>query len=167
MTIDPKQPDEARRADPRDVATIDDIMRALYEVISFAPGGGPDWPRLRSLFVEGARVIPPRAEGQAALQLMSVEEFIAASHSFFEENDGLTKGFYEADVARRVERFGSLAQVFSTYESRHTAGDREPFQRGINSIQLWNDGARWWVVTIFWETERGDNPIPARYLSPE
>jgi hypothetical protein len=36
--------------------------------------------------------------------------------------------------------------------------------RGINSFQLMNDGSRWWVVTIFWEAERPDNPIPARYL---
>jgi hypothetical protein len=27
-----------------------------------------------------------------------------------------------------------------------------------------NDGKRWWVVTIFWQAEGSDNPIPAKYL---
>jgi hypothetical protein len=54
--------------------------------------------------------------------------------------------------------------VFSSYESKRTAQDAKPFSRGINSIQLLNDGKRWYVVTIFWDSERPDNPIPAKYL---
>jgi hypothetical protein len=72
-------------------------------------------------------------------------------------------GFEERQIAMRVERFGCVAHAWSTYESRH-APDEEPFARGINSIQLYNDGTRWWVVTVFWDSERVDNPIPATYL---
>ena len=73
-------------------------------------------------------------------------------------------GFFEKEVARRVERFGNIAHVFSTYESRRHADDPQPFARGINSIQLMNDRNRWWVVTVFWQAERPENPIPAKYL---
>ena len=73
-------------------------------------------------------------------------------------------GFFEREIARRTERFGSVLHVFSTYESRRAASDAAPFARGINSIQLVNDGTRWWVVTILWDSERKDNPIPAAYL---
>ena len=34
-----------------------------------------------------------------------------------------------------------------------------------NSFQLYSDGTRWWVVTIFWDAETADKPIPAKYLS--
>jgi len=36
--------------------------------------------------------------------------------------------------------------------------------RGINSIQLMKHADRWWIVTVMWDQERPDNPIPARYL---
>ena len=57
--------------------------------------------------------------------------------------------------------------VFSTYESRHHANDSQPFVRGINSFQLFNDGTRWYVVTILWWGETPETPIPARYLVTE
>ena len=53
--------------------------------------------------------------------------------------------------------------MFSTYESRHAATDARPFQRGINSFQPMFDGHLWWVVTIYWQGERPDQPIPAQY----
>lgn len=55
-------------------------------------------------------------------------------------------------------------QVFSTYETRRNSTDQNP-TRGINSIQLFNDGTRWWVVTVYWAGERSDTPIPPRYLA--
>jgi hypothetical protein len=56
--------------------------------------------------------------------------------------------------------------VWSTYEGTFSAPDaprREPL-RGINSIQLANDGARWWIMSISWEAERPDSQLPAQYL---
>jgi hypothetical protein len=57
--------------------------------------------------------------------------------------------------------------VFSTYESKHKVDDKTPFARGINSFQLYNDGKRWWVLTIFWESETPENPIPQKYLKSQ
>jgi hypothetical protein len=74
-------------------------------------------------------------------------------------------GFFETEIARQVERYGGVVQAFSTYESRHKADDPKPFTRGINSIQLFDDGQRWWVVTVLWESERPENQIPAKYLT--
>ena len=71
--------------------------------------------------------------------------------------------FYEKEVARRVERFGHIVHVFSTYESRHDPAEA-PFARGINSFQLLFDGSRWWVVSVYWEAESGSVKIPAEYL---
>jgi hypothetical protein len=84
---------------------------------------------------------------------------IARVEPFFEEN-----GFYEKEIARRTEQFGNIAHVWSIYESRHNEDDPEPFMRGINSIQLFNDGKRWWIVNIYWQQESAENPIPEKYL---
>jgi hypothetical protein len=145
-----------------DVRSIDAILASLYATIS-GPAGPRDWDRLRGLCLPGARLIPCRraAEGTVTARVLSVEEFIKTSEPALRQ-----RGFFEREIHRRVERFGAVAHVFSTYESRHAAGDAEPFARGINSIQLFHDGARWWIVTIFWDAERPDQPIPADYLPP-
>lgn len=73
-------------------------------------------------------------------------------------------GFFEREIARRTETFGNIAHAFSTSEARHKADDAKPFSRGINSIQLMNDGKRWWIVTIFWQDEDEKAPLPEKYL---
>lgn len=145
---------------PADVASIDAVVTALYDVIS-GPAGDRDWNRLRSLFLPGARLIPTgaRPNGDSGLEVMDVEAFIRNAGEYFARS-----GFYESEIARRTERFGNVAHAFSTYESRSNADDPEPFVRGINSIQLLEMDNRWWVVTIFWDNESEANPIPPEYL---
>jgi hypothetical protein len=116
---------------------------------------------MRTLFVPGARLIPtgPRPIGGYGSRIFTLDEYIELASGFFDK-----EGFYEREAARRTEQFGQIAHVFSTYESRHAPDDAKPFQRGINSIQLMNDGQRWWVVTIFWQGEDAKTPLPEKYL---
>jgi hypothetical protein len=148
-------------AKPADVATIDAIIAAVYDVISGPAGKKRDWDRMRSLFIPNARLIPtgPQPGGGYRSRVLSVEDYVTRSSPFLEK-----EGFFEREIARTTEQFGQIAQVFSTYESRHTAEDAKPFQRGINSIQLMNDGQRWWIVTILWQGEDEKNPLPEKYL---
>jgi hypothetical protein len=88
---------------------------------------------------------------------MTVEQYINTS-------GGLEQGFFEREIFNVSETFGGVTHRFSTYESRSRAEDPKPFARGINSVQLLNDGRRWWVVTVLWDVERPNNPIPAKYL---
>ena len=148
------------QANSADVATMDATIAALYDVIS-GPAGTRNWDRFRSLFVPGARLIPtgPRPNGEHGARVLTVDEYIQRAGPLFEK-----EGFFEREASRQMERFGNIAHIFSTYESRHAKDDAKPFQRGINSIQLMNDGKRWWVVTIFWQAEDEKNPIPSMYL---
>lgn len=150
--------------DPRDVSSIDAIINASYDGISGPAGKQRDWNRERSLFYPGARLIPTAKNGGDANQglepqMLDVEGFIARVQPFFEKT-----GFYEKEIARRTEQFGCIAHAWSTYESRYDEADPEPFMRGINSIQLFNDGKRWWIVTIYWQHESAANPLPNEYL---
>jgi hypothetical protein len=165
---------------PADVASIDAIITAAYESISGPAGEKRNWERERSLYYRGARLIPTArpvtsdppshgsgaasewqvtSENKIAPQVLDIEGFIARVEPFFKEN-----GFYEKEIARRTEQFGHIAHVWSTYESRHNADDPEPFMRGINSIQLFYDGNRWWIVNIYWQQESAEDPIPEKYL---
>jgi len=150
---------------PKDVASIDAILASLYDVISGPAGQQRNWDRMRSLFYPGARLIPTRVKpdslgGGAEAILWTVDDYVTRAGSRITE-----VGFFEREVGRQTEEFGNVAHAFSTYESRHKADEAQAFQRGINSIQLLKDQNRWWIVNIFWDAERKDNPIPAKYLS--
>lgn len=148
-----------------DVSSIDAIINAAYDVISGPAGKPRDWQRERALFLPGARCIPTAVkagdnESGLAPQFLDVEGYIERVEPFFHQN-----GFYETEIARRTEQFGQIAHVWSTYESRHSPEDAEPFMRGINSFQLFDDGKRWWIVNIFWQHESATHPLPERYLA--
>ena len=151
-------------ANPTDVTSIDAIITAAYESISGPAGQKRDWNRVRSLFIPDARLIPTakhagKHDVGLAPQVLNVESYIARVEPYFQAN-----GFFEKEIARRTEQFGRIAHVWSTYESRHNPDDPEPFMRGINSIQLFDDGSRWWIVTIYWQHESPEEPIPEKYL---
>jgi hypothetical protein len=146
-----------------DVASIDAILAALYDVISGPAGQARNWDRFRSLFAPGARLIParPRPDGGAYAVVLDVDGYIGRTSRFFEQN-----GFFEKELARKTEQFGNVVHAFSTYASYRTAQDSLPFSRGVNSIQLLRDGNRWWVVSIFWDAERSGLTLPPQYLPP-
>jgi hypothetical protein len=151
-------------AKPADVASPDAIMAATYDVISGPAAQQRDWDRFRSLFVPGARLIPvvPRKTGGGLdTRIITPDEYAQHADAYFQKN-----GFAEREISRKSERYGNIMQIFSTYESRHDAKDAQPFARGINSFQLFYDGTRWWVVTIYWLEETPENPLPKEFLPP-
>jgi hypothetical protein len=146
-------------ANPKDVDSIDHIMTAVYDVIS-GPPGPRNWDRMRSLFYEGARLIPSWRDdkGNIKTRSMTPDEYAKNGAAYFDK-----EGFFEVAVANRIETWDHIAHVWSTYESRHAKGEK-PFARGINSFQLYYDGTRWWILTIYWQGEDPSHPIPENYL---
>ncbi len=158
-TIDTTAPAPAAR--PADVDSIGAILRAAYDANS-GPAGSIDWQRLRSLFAPGARLIPSGRDsaGHWHMRALSINQYVSGAAKFT-----LTHGNYEHEIGRKVESFGDIAQVFSAYAWHGDAKDRRPAARGINSFQLFYDGTRWYIVTIYWTNERPDLKIPAEYLN--
>ena len=147
---------------PEDVASVDAIVAATYDVISGPAGQERDWDRFRSLFIPGARLIPSgkRPDGTSVHQVLTVEDFVTRAGQSFVQS-----GFFEREIGRIQEQYGNIVHLMSAYDSKRSASDATPFARGINSFQLLNDGKRWWVVTIFWQGETPDTPIPSRFLN--
>jgi hypothetical protein len=140
-------------AKPEDVNSLDSILKAIHDVIS-GPAGDRDWNRFRSLFVPEARLTSATRRDNGPVRLLDVEGYASGAGSYFK-----THAFYESAIANRIQKFGNIAQVFSSYASRN-APDEKPFARGVNSIQLFYDGTRWWVLSILWDEETPANPLP-------
>jgi hypothetical protein len=146
-------------ADPSDVNSPDAIIAAAYDANSVMVDQKRGADRFRSLHAPDARLISTsHGLRSAAMLTRTVDEYVKSATSGPRRG-----GFREREIARTAESFGSIMQVFSTYESRRDSTDTHP-TRGINSIQLFNDGHRWWVTSVLWDTERANTPIPAAYL---
>ena len=145
---------------PGDVATIDGMVNAYYEVVSGPKGQPRDWARDRTLYIADVRFVPVDIDKDGRIQprISTHQQFVDASDASL-----AGQGFFEKEIHRVTERFGPIAHVWSTYESRRTA-DGPVIQRGINSIELFWDGQRWWIANAIWTDETKDNPIPKEYL---
>lgn len=144
---------------PEDVATLEGIIKAYYEVVSGPAGENADRARDEFLHHPNALVAITSvdADGKPTIVAMSIGEY----HDRF--GGPRSEGFYEFELQREVQRFGNITHVWSTYAASVTPGG-EPFTRGINSIQLYNDGERWWITSWIYDSERAGNTIPAAYL---
>src|SRR5437899_7994110 len=97
-------------------------------------------------------------KGNVTARMVTPDEYVTRAKDIF-----AAEGFFESPVANRIEVWDHMAHVWSTYESRHAKGEK-PFARGINSLQLINDGARWWILSVYWEGEDAAHPLLEKYL---
>ncbi len=151
-----------------DVDTVDHLVASLYDVISGPAGKARYWDRFRSLFLPDGRlgVIRPDTPAPHNEPARKGDAIFLSPDMYVERDDPYfkTHGFFERSIANRVEEFGNLVQVWSTYESRYAENDSKPFTRGINSIQIVHAQGRFWVASIMWDDERSGLSLPDKYL---
>jgi hypothetical protein len=163
------QPNWPSAKNAGDVDSVEHLMASLYDVISGPAGKPRDWDRFRALFLPDGRlgVIRPDAPAKDGATARKSDIFFRAPEQYAERNDPYfkTNGFFERGIANRIEEFGNLIHVWSTYESRHAEGDVKPFARGINSLQVVHAQGRYWIANIIWDDERPGLTLPQKYLS--
>ena len=143
---------------PADVSTIDGMIKAFYETISGPKGQPRQWSRDRTLYVQGVRFIQINKSGDTVQpRIMRYMDYVNGSNEYLVKD-----GFTELEINRVTQRFGNIAQVASTY--KWETDGKKATGRGINIIQLFFDGTRWWISGATWEEERKDNPIPKEFL---
>jgi hypothetical protein len=143
------------------VKTLDNIISTLYTTVSGNKTQERNWELFRYLCHKDAKLIyfSKTKSGEDIIRYMTQDEYISSASEHFSNSD-----FFEREIHRTVNTFGPITQVFSTYESLKSEKADTPFTRGINSIQLLNDGKRWWLINIYWTGESETNPIPKQYL---
>lgn len=143
-----------------DVASADAIIAALYAAISGDAGVARDWDRFRHLFHPSARLMPTAIrDGTGVLTELTPQGYVDRAGANL-----VRDGFHEREIARRTETFGAVTHIWSTYDARRASTDAQPFLRGVNSIQLFDDGTRWWIVSVYWQAETPTLPLPPEYL---
>ncbi|MDP9340144.1 MAG: hypothetical protein M3P45_14885 [Acidobacteriota bacterium] len=144
-------------ADPKDVGTADALIAALYDVISGPAGKPRNWERMYSLFFPGALLIraAPGKSGQLEATVMSPKDYVDRAGKYFE-----THPFFERESSRTTHSRGDLEQIFSMYESSEDAAFAKPFAHGVNNIELFHDGKRWWIMMVMWEEDPPEGQKP-------
>ena len=150
-------PIEARSAD---VDTLDGIVKAYHETGSSPSGQPRQWARDRTLFIPGIRIVII-ADDQSGKRLL--RQFTHEQYVDFAERNGGNASFYEREVHRITYRYGDWAHIISTSEARRKP-DGPVIGHGIDMLELFWDGKRWWIANNTITTERANAPLPKEFL---
>jgi len=140
-----------------DVSSIDNIVKASYETISGGIGVPRQWGRDRSLYDPNVRFVSISVDPKTKAIITHFEshqDFVDHSDAFM-----VKEGFEERELKHVTRQFGNVATVLSSYEGK-VASTGKVVTRGVNIFQLYFDGKRWWVLSMVWDEERDDNPLP-------
>lgn len=144
------------------LASVDGIVNSLYNIISGPVGQERDWASFKNLFTDNARlyIAVPDKDSGTVLRSITPDEYIQRNQNRLSD-----EGFSEEELYRVTNSYGAGTQVFSTYESHYNNknGDEE-ITKGINNIQLFYDGQRYYIVSIFWDANAKNVAVPDRYL---
>jgi hypothetical protein len=143
---------------PEDVSSIEAIVKADYECISGAVGVARQWSRDLTLYDPNARFFEASTDPKTHVLKTwtpSQQEYTDATDAQF-----VKAGFIEHEVAHKIFRYGNIATVFSSYESKLASSDKFTAQ-GINAYQLYFDGKRWWISSVSWDGNLDPSAIPA------
>jgi len=139
-----------------DVKTIDALIKATYEVVSGEKGTPRQWER--DNYLHHPKAMYSYFDRQKQKQVtMTLQEF-------HKETDALVfeTAFYENEINREVRVFGTIAHVWSTYETRLKKNGAVE-RRGINSIQLIFEDNRWFIISWTFCGESDKNRIPKTF----
>lgn len=134
-----------------DEDAIGAVIDEMYAMIS-GPAGPRDWSRQANCFLPEARQVRTWVDEQGRPQMlaMGLDDYRENTTPFFMANP-----FYEVETGRRIDLFGNIAHVWSSYEARTSPDDADVERRGINSIQLFRHSELGWrIIAMIWDNER-------------
>ena len=133
------------------------LVQALYEIVSGPAGARKDWARMGRLFAPGALVTPTLHGSGFLAAPQRPEQFAELNEKIYGQ-----RAFYERELARRIERYGHIAHVWSSFDARDSL-DLPPRARGVNSFQVMDDGKRWCILSATWDIETPEHPLPPHF----
>jgi hypothetical protein len=148
-------------ANPNDVGSIEGIVKASYETISGGVGVPRQWGRDRTLYdphVRFVAIVKDKKSGGVRAESTDEQEYADQDDAFM-----VKEGFTERELGQEIHRFGNVATVLSSYEGK-VSSTGKVVARGVNIFQLYFDGKRWWILSMAWDEESAENPIPKGLL---
>jgi hypothetical protein len=121
--------------------TPEALVENAYRLISFGPGGDPEWSAFRELFAEhcvlALRVFPQ----DSSVSVMTLDEYV---HRQVRE-EMKTEGYTERPIDRRFSVTGDIAEARVTFEMVFGADE---VYAGIDHFQLVRRNGHWLIVSI-------------------
>jgi len=141
-----------------DLRSVEQVVRDVYDLVSWTDGNTPDWEVVRDVFIPEAIVVlryPPD------LKVMSVDGFLLDWLRFENQLAGAgVRGFRETVTSAMTTEFGDVAHVQVVYETSIPDTGR-PARPGVDLWSLIRMEGRWKVVSVVNELPRDDLPVPS------
>lgn len=148
-------------AKPEDVGSPEAIVKASFESESGPAGMPRQWARERTLFDPNTISIaagPEPGTGKLDPRRWTTLQQYADALDAYE----VKTGFVDRPMACVTDKRAFIATVTCGYEASENG---KVVERGVDIFQLYNDGKRWWILSVVWDKESPDNPIPPELLT--
>ena len=134
-----------------------DVIEALYDLVSFGPDNPPRWEEVRALFIDDA-IIVLRTSRDSSTRF-TLDGFIQDFKKFAGEERIQVNGFSEKIIRFDKTVFGDIAHFLVLYEASIPGTDFKP-QQGVDSFQLIKSDTAWRILSITNDIPGPDNPLP-------
>ncbi len=145
------------QSDPR-LEDPEKLVRHLYDQVTFPAGKTPDWPYVRTMFIDDATVT--MRMGKDSTATLTLDGWILDFVNFINDREVKKTGFQERIVKMESMVFGDIAHVLVLYTSYIPGVSKEP-REGVDSFHLIRKDGRWWIVSILNEIPTKERPKPA------
>ncbi len=148
-------------ARPEDVSSPEAIVKASFASESGPAGTPRQWARERTLFDPNTISIaagPEAGTGKLDPRRWTTLQQYADALDAYE----VKTGFVDRPLACITNKRAFVATVTCGYEASENG---KVVERGVDMFQLYSDGKRWWILSVVWDKESPDNPIPPELLT--
>lgn len=146
-------------------ASIEASITELYAAFCFDAGGEAQWDQIEAHFLESAIIVNPYPVG-AHPTVVSRAQFLKEFQTYVRSDSVRDTGLHERVLAIQADHYGNLAHAYVSFEG-FVPATGVVRTRGLDSLQLVRDGARWRVASFTTQYETEGLVLPARFVNPD
>lgn len=144
-------------AQNQELASPENLVKHLYDQVTFPAEETPDWKYVRTLFHNDATVTMRLSKTESTT--LTLDGWILDFVNFINDADVATTGFQEKIVKMESMVFGDIAHVLVLYTSYIPGKSKAP-REGVDSFHLAKADGKWKIISILNEIPSTDRPKP-------